>query len=482
MTELGKFLILFICIGALFDWSFSLQKVERNKTELSKDEVKRLQQHSYDWPTSTPEAQGLNSDIFLKASEHAKQLGFVDSLLVVRNGYLISENYYNGYDKDTPHIVASASKTFTGALVGIAKRENLLTLDQKLVDFFPEYVTPLMDPRKNQITVRHLLQMLAGFWDVDTMQSSNRIRYAIEHLPIYDDPGKSWFYGTVGANLLSGIITRVSGMSTFAFAQTYLFEPIGITVSAWKRDPAGIYVGGYGMQFTPRNMARFGYLYIQKGWSNGLKIIPDDYLHEGWTRSTPSFGMLPHDAVQESGYGYLWWIAKMGDYWTYLARGHGGQHILVVPELDMVVVLTGKALLFASFHHVANFRLSSYLILNPIRDWRGEPPYSPVNAHGAKHANRSLFQREYIIYVYWEASPRNQIVDIVEYRIYKIISATKRELIRTFNPGTFEFRQEGSDITEESEHIYGITSVSSDGKESIPAYVIIYEAFDGESQ
>ena len=106
------------------------------------------------WPESSPEEQGLDSEIFRKAVQHAAYLGFTDGLLVVRNGFLIVEEYFNGYTRETPHLIASASKTFIGALAGIALRDSMFTLDQKLLEFYPEYVTPLMDPRKQQITLR----------------------------------------------------------------------------------------------------------------------------------------------------------------------------------------------------------------------------------------------------------------------------------------------------------------------------------------
>lgn len=439
-------------------------------------------QQSYDWPLSTPEAQGLNSSIFQKAVQHAKDLEIVDNLLVVRNGYLILEEYFDGSDKDTSHPIASASKTFIGALVGIAVRENLLTLDQKLTDFYPEYVTPNMDPRKHDITLRHMLRMLSGFWDVDTMLSSNRIKYAIEYLPLYSDPGQEFHYSTIGVHLLSGIITRVSGMSTLDFARHYLFDPIGISVAGWSQDPAGIYTGGFGMEFTPRNLARFGYLYEQKGILDGLQIIPEDYFQESWTASDPSMGMLDYDAIEESGYGLLFWIGKMGGYWTYLARGHGGQYVVVVPELNLVIVMNGKLYYYALDHHVRNFRLFAYLILYPIRDWLGDPPYAPENVRGFKHINRSLFYKEYINEIIWEASSRNQGIDVLEYRVYKIHSANHRELLATTDVNTFSYRQRGSDIQEKSEHIYGITTVSIDQKESVPAFVIIYEPEDGVNQ
>ncbi len=476
------FLLLLITVfvsSSLFPFQRTRKKIFSPIKEIRFEES----QTTYGWPLSTPEAQGLDSNIFQNASEHARKLGFVDSLLVIRNGFLISEQYFNGYSMDTPHPIASASKTFIGALTGIAANQNLLSLDQKLTDFFPDYVTPRMDPRKNDITIRHMLQMLSGFWDVDPMRSSNRIKYAIEFIPLYSDPGTQFHYSTIGVHLLSGIITKVSGTSTLEFAQRYLFDPLNISVANWSQDPAGIYTGGFGMAFTPRNAARFGYLYAQNGIAEGMQILSEDYLQESWTASEPSKGMLANfDAIEESGYGFLWWIAKMGHYWTYLARGHGGQHILVIPELNMVIVINAKLYYFATLHHPANFRLSAYLILYPIRDWLGDPPHGPENAQGTKYLNRSLVQKEYINEITWEPSSRNPGLDISEYRIYKIHSANSRTLLAKTDANTFIYRHAGAEIQEKSEHIYGITTVTSDQKESIPAFVIIYEPENGEDR
>jgi CubicO group peptidase (beta-lactamase class C family) len=436
-------------------------------------------QTSYAWPESSPEDQGLDSEIFQKAVAHANYLGFTDSLLVVRNGALIAEEYFNGYTRESPHLIASASKTFIGALAGIAVRDSMFTLDQKLLEFYPEYVTPRMDPRKQQITLRHMLQMLTGFWDIDTMQSSNRIRYAVEYLPLYDDPGNSWRYSTIPVHLMSGIITRMSGMSTLEYANLHLFGPLGISVAAWSQDPAGIYTGGFGMSFTPRDLARFGELFIQNGNLDGLQIIPQDYLQESWVPSEPSLGALWYDAIEESGYGYLWWVAKMGGYWTYLARGHGGQHVVVVPELDMVIVLTGKIVTTSYLHHPAHFRLSAYMILTPIRDWLGEPPFAPENARGSKQANHALLQTGYVNRVVWEPSSRNQGLDIAAYRVYLYHSASDRELLLETSAIPFEFQQAGREVTETSEHVYGITAVTGDQKESLPAFVILYRPEGG---
>jgi CubicO group peptidase (beta-lactamase class C family) len=431
----------------------------------------------FNWPVSTPEAQGLDSGIFENALEAARKLEFVDSLLVVRNGYLIAEGYFNGFDQNTPHGIASASKTFIGALVGIAVREGLLTLDQKMVDFFPEYVTPNMDPRKNMITIRHLLMMTSGFSDRYLMYSSYRIKYAIEYIPLVVDPGSRWLYSTVGVHILSGIITRVSGMSTLDFARTYLFTPLQISVGSWDTDPQGIYTGGFGMAFVPRDLARFGYLYAQKGVLDGVQVIPADYLRDSWIpHESPGDYWTYSDAIEEVGYGYLWRIGKMGGYQVYGATGHGGQHILVVPEIDMIIVTTGQ--LYASdtfFQHLSLNRIESFLILHAVRNWLGDPPYAPASAKGAKRTIRSFLRKTYLNEITWQPDPRNPGTEVTGYRIYKIFSPTEKQLLAETDANTYQFWHQGDEVFEASEHVYGITTLTRDQGESIPAFVVIYK-------
>lgn len=432
----------------------------------------------YPWPESTPEEQGLDSQIFTRAIQEAGRLKHVDSLLVVRNGYLIAEAYFNGHKRSTPHIIASAAKTFISALVGIGVKENLFTLDDRMVDFFPEYVSENMDPRKNLITLRHLLTMTSGFSDRDQMMGSNRIKYAIEYVPLYGDPGTSWRYSTVGVHILSAIITKTSGMSTREFAEKYLFTPLQITIHDWSQDPQGIYSGGYGMQFVPRDMARFGQLFANQGRVGELQVIPQDYLMESWQyRPMPGHYWGSSDAVQEPGYGFLWRTGKMAGYHVYAATGHGGQHILVSPDLKMVIVMTGQVYGSGSlFHHLANFRLQSYQILSPVRNWLGEPPCSPSSAQGFKEVHSIWILKEYVNIISWQPQSRNQGLEIAGYRVYRIISPEEKILLHETDASTFTYKHSGPEVTRDSEHIYGITAFTTDQKESNPAYVMIYGA------
>lgn len=301
---------------------------------------------SYEWQLSSPEQQGLDSSILVKAFEEAEKMGFVNSLVVVRNGYLVAEEYYHSFNKNSMTLVFSVTKSLVSALVGIALEENTIdSLDQKALDFFPEYVNQNMDPRKHDITIRHLLTMKAGF-DADQnvahlLANSYNMIEAIIGLPILFQPGEGFCYTSYGVHLLSGIITKKTGTSTLEFAKRTLLRPLGIDTFAWETDQNGISFGGGGMYLTPRDMARFGYLYLQKGLLDGKQIIPTewieesvrDYLGENYTWC----------GIEEVGYGYLWWTGRMSTHRIYFASGVAGQFIINIPDLNMVVVTTADA-------------------------------------------------------------------------------------------------------------------------------------------
>lgn len=294
------------------------------------------------WQTSTPRAEGLDAEALEAASEAADELGFVHALLVVRHGRLVAEDYYNGYGPADAHNVRSVTKSITSALVGIALREGLLfSVEQKAVDFFPEHVSRATDPAKRLITLRHLLQMRAGFdHDHNTyeaLHASPDWVAATLALPLLYAPGERFSYNTFETHLLSAILTRVTGTSTRAFAESRLLERLGITVGEWLRDPQGAYCGGSDLHLTPRDLARYGQLYLQGGSIDGVELVPAAWVDASWHGS---FGTSDASwgALQALDYGYLWWLGEMAGEPVRMALGHGGQFAMCFPGLDMVVV------------------------------------------------------------------------------------------------------------------------------------------------
>lgn len=299
---------------------------------------------SFNWPTSTPEEQGMNSQLLAEALVQGDNRRFVDCILVIRNGYIVAEEYYNGFGKEIAHNVKSVSKSFLSAMTGIALRDgHLENLNLRMLDFFPEYVYPSIDPRKHDITVRHLLMMRAGIDNDDNLYhqiyySSNWIKTTIE-LPLLYDPGTTFSYNTFQTHLLSAILTKAIGMNTLDFANINLLEKTNIECASWDQGPQGYYFGGNNMYFTPRNMARLGDLYMHNGNLNGEQVVPAKWVNESLTNYTNWGGAVWGD-LENVNYGYLWWLGEIRSHEVYLAIGHGGQFVICFPDLNMIVVAT----------------------------------------------------------------------------------------------------------------------------------------------
>lgn len=244
------FLIMFLLI-AFQSHSLSPERIFRFKRKHRESTVLP----PFDWPISNPQDQGLDPNIFKSANKVAKTLPYIYSFLVVKNGFLISERYFNSKNKNDAYYIASASKSYISALIGFALREKyLVSLDQKMMDFFPEYITPQMDQRKFDINIKHLLTMTAGFpfdstdnhWE-KWYSSPSMIKFAID-LPLGADPGQRWAYSTSSTHILSVILTKATGMSTYKFAKQYLFDPLNIYCQI-KPFPTRINIGGINAGF-----------------------------------------------------------------------------------------------------------------------------------------------------------------------------------------------------------------------------------------
>jgi len=286
------------------------------------------------WRVSTPEKQGVDSEILLKMFESIQSTSTLDfhSILIIRNGHLITEAYWDPYNKNTTHNIKSASKSIISALVGIALGKKYLnSLDQTVSEFYPEYVK---DSLKQTITLHDLLTMTGGF---NWMEDAGPSPYDLNNwniIPMRDKPGETFEYNTAMTHMMSAILTKATGVSTEEFANKWLFEPLGITNYQWTKGKDGIYHGGSDIFLTPRDMAKFGYLYLRNGQWNKKQIVPKEWIKESTTKKV---NIPAHDSYAEGlNYGYWWWIQEKG----YMAWGAGGQYIIVNPDLDLVIVFT----------------------------------------------------------------------------------------------------------------------------------------------
>lgn len=273
--------------------------------------------------------------------EQAEEISSLRSILIQQKGELLGESYFKGRSPNRSFNIKSASKSIMGLLVGIAVEEGFIpSIEEPIVTYFPEYFEKNPNPKKEQITVRNLLTMQAGLASTSSgnygawVLSRNWIKYVLDQDFISEIDGRM-VYSTGTSHLLSVIVARASGMNIKNFAEKYLFDPLGITVGGWDRDPQGNYMGGNNLALKPSDMLKIGQMLIDEGKFEGQQIIPIEWIID-------SFGTYTYSNYNPYGYGYHWWNKKTGNYTTLFAWGHGGQYIMMIPELDAVVVMTSS--------------------------------------------------------------------------------------------------------------------------------------------
>ena len=332
-----------------------------------------------DWKISTPEEQGLDS---VKLAELLKMIQdgniLIDSLLVIRNGSIVLDAYFNDpYDGTFPHDMASVTKSVMTTLIGIAADQGRINLDQPVVSFFPDRTVANLDERKEGMTVRHLASMANGFQsgcmsdDQGTiermMSNSDWVQSALDR-KMAAEPGTIFCYDSPGMHLLSAILQEATGMTALEFAQKNLFKPLGIREEVWESDPQG-YTRGWGdLHLKPRDAAKIGYLWLNKGVWDDKQIVSSDWVEEA---------VKPHS--QTGNYGYGWWISEDG----YSASGRAGQSINIAPALNAIVVTTGSGF---SFDEI------SYYLQEAVIDPDNPLPANPEGVAQLEAALASLEQ------------------------------------------------------------------------------------------
>jgi len=306
-----------------------------------------------DWDVSVPAEQGLDPMLVAELYYNAVELETLYSLLIVKNGYLIAEDYFNEGSVDQKDRLQSVTKSFTSALVGIALEQDYLSsVDQNMLDFFPEVADQITDPRKEQITIRELLQMRTGYPWEETDPAlwdgllSGHYPPLIEEFPLITDPRTEFHYSNLSSNWLGIIVDRATGANLKTYAEENLFLPLGVEAGEWGTDAEGHNNGCGDLHLTPRDAARFGLLYLNDGVFKGNQVVPADWVSDSLHRYSedinltggfpPNWGL----SFRDIGYGYQWWSARVGEQHFDYAAGHGGQLIVLLDELDMVIVTT----------------------------------------------------------------------------------------------------------------------------------------------
>ena len=323
------------------------------------------------WETASLEKVGINEGLIAKAVKRIRDKTYpnVHSLLIVKDGKLVFEEYFGGYewvydsdrfegpykefDRDSLHTIMSVTKAFTSALVGIAVDQGFIANEQeKVFDYFPEYAH-LRDERKSDITLEHLLTMTSGFewneWEYSLSDTRNDLiqlfivndpmAYILAK-PVVHQPGTYWYYSGGDVNLLGETIRKATGMRMDDFAAQYLFSPLGITEYEWDFiNPDVVHASG-NLKLRPRDMAKFGYLILNDGVWQGERI-----LSQAWVDKTKRAYISSPVPDHGERYGYQWWLTTFpygsGTVEALHRSGWGGQAIYLFPSLDMVVVFAG---------------------------------------------------------------------------------------------------------------------------------------------
>lgn len=316
------------------------------------------------WRESKPEDRGVDSDLLFKADREIKSsIKRINSFLVIKDGYLIFENYYNGYGEDEVQCINSITKSIVSTLIGITLDKGYIKgIDENIYKFFSKDSIEELDYAKKEVTLEKVLSMTSGiFWGPRKMtepfgskmrEHDDWAKFVLE-LPIKEDLLGEFQYNSGNSQLLSVLISKVSNMTTMDFTNKYLFEPLGISKiketpvflegfknkvqgneSVWLQDPMGNSIGGFGLYLKPRDIAKIGYLYMKEGCWDGNQVVSREWVEMSTKEQS--------EGNELGRYGFQWWIRNISDYEAYFALGYGGQYIINIPKLDLVVVFTSS--------------------------------------------------------------------------------------------------------------------------------------------
>ena len=325
--------------------------------------------------TFVAHAAAAQDDRFAGAVNAAGDLPRLHSLLASWRGEVVLERYFNGARATRAANVKSVSKSIISALMGVAIDQGMVPGPETPIrTYFPE-IAQDKDARKQRITIEDLLTMRSGLESTSNrnygawVQSRNWVQHALAK-PLFAEPGTEMEYSTGNTHLLSAILTKATGASTWQFAQDSLAKPLGFTLPRWPQDPQGIYFGGNDMLLTPRQMLSFGELYLRHGRLSvkgsdpvtpPRQVVPRKWIEQSFVAR----GVSP---ISGNQYGYGWWMRELAGHQAYFAWGFGGQYIILVPDLDLVVVTTSASTVAEDrrSHRRTLFELVEDLVIAPV--------------------------------------------------------------------------------------------------------------------
>lgn len=287
-------------------------------------------------------------------AEAAKDTNWdLHSVMVLQHGKVLAEQWMSEGAPDKPHVMFSVSKTFTATAVGFAISEGLLSVDDKLVSFFPDALPENMDENMKEVTVKDLLTMNVGMDREPRAQTRDSDRPSwVEGFftaPVPNKPGTYFMYNSMATYMLSAIVQKVTGEKVNDYLTPRLWEPLGIEKPTFEESPEGINCGGWGLYLKTEDMAKMGQTLLDGGKYKGRQVIPADWVEQMTTykvpcqpagkrpEDVPASGLTKENSDWVQGYCYQMWRCRHN---AFRADGARGQYILVMPDVDAVVVIT----------------------------------------------------------------------------------------------------------------------------------------------
>jgi CubicO group peptidase (beta-lactamase class C family) len=319
------------------------------------------------FPTSTPEEQGMDSELIADAIDYLfsqQELYNIDSLTIVRHGHIVTDITFYPFQPGELHDLASTSKVVMSTLVGIAIDKGYIgSVDDRVVDFFPERDIHNLDERKRRMTVEHLLTMTSALSDGEDIECTRTSVGCALDLPMVGEPGEVYAYFWAPPVLLSGILQATAGMNAGEFARVHLFEPLGITNAVWEVSwPDQTKANGY-LKLTPHDLAKFGQMILQRGMWNGRRVVSEEWIEQA-------------TAIQFSDfYGYFW--GHYPEFPQFVTGGGAmGQRLVISPEDDLVVVYMGFGYAQEDIEDIYLETLRSHIL--PAVQFDGALPPNPA--------------------------------------------------------------------------------------------------------
>jgi CubicO group peptidase (beta-lactamase class C family) len=309
------------------------------------------------WEVASPDEVGMDTNKIIEVTEQIRnenRFNGVHSMLIVKDGKLVHEGYFWGYQRNSLNVMASITKSVTSTLIGIAIDKGYIkSVDESVLSLIPDYAKNIRDPKRQAITLRHLLTMSSGLDWLEHGTSYNDLQNAeyqmvdsedwmqfILSKPAKTTPGTRFHYNTGGIHLLSAVIQNTTGDRTNIFAEKHLFEPLGIYAYQWNRDSTGHpCTGGTdgGLGLRTRDMAKFGWLFLHDGKWKGKQVVSEKWVKLATKKH------IQHPSGSHY-YGFCWFPGSRrikGKNFDYVASfGYGGQILYLIPDLDLIVIFT----------------------------------------------------------------------------------------------------------------------------------------------